>query len=73
MCPTILSNEGWMTRLLVMVSIDARLALPHMDFGNIRHWYSEGLLASPFLARSQQDSLAEGYTHADIEKGDSAY
>jgi len=69
-CPTILYNEGWMTRLLVEVSIEAKLKLPHVDFGNIRHWYSEGLLSSPFLARSRKDDLAEGYTHADMALGD---
>lgn len=30
----------------------------------------EGLLSSPFLARNRQDSLAEGYTHADMALGD---
>jgi hypothetical protein len=69
-CPTILYNEGWMTRLLVEVSLSAKLKLSHIDFGSIRHWYSEGLLSSPFLARSQRDKLAEGYTHADMALGD---
>lgn len=69
-CPTILYNEGWMIRLLVEVSINAQLKLPDVDFGSIRHWYSEGLLSSPFLARSRQDNLAEGYTHADMALGD---
>ncbi len=69
-CPTILYNEGWMARLLVEVSIQAQLKLSDVDFGCIQHWYSEGLLSSPFLARSRKDSLAEGYTHADIALGD---
>lgn len=68
-CPTILYNEGWMTRLLVEVSIEVQLKLPHLNFGDIRHWYSEGLLSSPFLARTRKDTLAEGYTHADISLG----
>lgn len=68
--PTILYNEGWMTRLLVEVSIDAQLKLADIDFDNIGYWYSEGLLSSPFLARSRQDNLAEGYTHADMALGD---
>jgi len=69
-CPTILYNEGWMTRLLVEVSIEAQLKLAHIDFSSIRHWYSEGLLSSPFLARNRQDNLAEGYTHVDMALGD---
>lgn len=69
-CPTILYNEGWMTRLLVDASIQAQLNIPAINFGHIRHWYSEGLLSSPFLARSRRDHLAEGYTHADMALGD---
>jgi len=69
-CPTILYNEGWMTRLLVEVSIQAQPNISAIDFGSIRHWYSEGLLSSPFLARSRRDQLAEGYTHADMALGD---
>lgn len=68
--PTILYNEGWMTRLLVEVSIRAQLRLPEISFDKIQHWYSEGLLSSPFLARSRQDNLAEGHTHADMALGD---
>ena len=41
--PTILYNEGCMTRLLVEVSIDAQLKLAGIDFGNIGYWYPEGL------------------------------
>lgn len=69
-CPTILYNEGWMTRLLVEISTEAKIRLHNIDFGNINHWYSEGLLSSPFLARSRNDTLAEGYTHADMALGD---
>jgi len=69
-CPTILYNEGWMTRLLVEVSKDARIRLGNIDFAVIEHWYSEGLMSSPFLARSRKDDLAEGYTHADMALGD---
>ena len=69
-CPTILYNEGWMTRLLVSISTDAGLQFNGIDFSNIRHWYSEGLLSSPFLARNRSDCLAEGYTHADMALGD---
>ena len=58
-----------MTRLLVEVSKQAQLKLQGIDFGEIRNWYSEGLLSSPFLARTRPDNLAEGYTHADIALG----
>ena len=68
--PTILYNEGWMTRLLVEVSMEAGIQLADIDFSKIKHWYSEGLLSSPFLARSRKDKLAEGYTHADMALGD---
>lgn len=70
--PTILYNEGWMTRLLVSVSIDAKVYIQNIDFGKIQNWYSEGLLSSPFLARTRTDTLAEGYTHADMALGDFA-
>ncbi len=69
-CPTIIFNEGWMTRILVEISIDSKLKLPYIDFAKIRNWYSEGLLSSPFLARKRRDNLAEGYTHADMALGD---
>nr|WP_321464359.1 hypothetical protein [uncultured Desulfobulbus sp.] len=69
-CPTILYNEGWMTRLLVEISVESKLNLHDLDFANIRHWYSEGLLSSPFLARTRKDVLAEGFTHADMALGD---
>ena len=59
-----------MTRLLVEASIGARLKLVELDFGAIQHWYSEGLLTSPFLPRWRGDSLAEGHTHADLALGD---
>jgi hypothetical protein len=68
--PTILYNEGWMTRLLVSVSIDVGIRFQGIDFAEIRKWYSEGLISSPFLPRSRTDTLAEGYTHADMALGD---
>jgi len=68
--PTILYNEGWMIRLLVELSIEAKTKLQNIDFGKINQWYSEGLLSSPFLARKRNDNLAEGFTHADMALGD---
>ncbi|HVN97116.1 MAG TPA: hypothetical protein VMT62_11855 [Syntrophorhabdaceae bacterium] len=68
--PTILYSEGWMTRLLVAVSIDAGIHFQDIDFSRIQNWYSEGLLSSPFLPRTRTDRLAEGYTHTDMALGD---
>ena len=68
--PTLLYNEGWMTRLLVAESIKEGISIEEINFANINHWYSEGLLSSPFLARTQGDKLAEGFTHADMALGD---
>ena len=68
--PTLLYNEGWMTRLLVATSINLKIRVQSVDFGGIQHWYSEGLLSSPFLARHRGDKLAEGFTHTDMAIGD---
>ena len=68
--PTLLYNEGWMTRLLVSASIKYNIRLHGIDFGSMRRWYSEGLLSSPFLARKRGDKFAEGYTHTDMALGD---
>jgi len=68
--PTILYNEGWMIRLLVEISVKEKIQLPNINFGAIKQWYSEGLMSSPFLARTRGDKLAEGYTHADMVLGD---
>ena len=70
LAPTIFLNEGWMIRFLVGASIGDGLCLNGLDFDQMTHWYSEGLLASPFLPRIRGDQLAEGYTHADIVLGD---
>lgn len=70
MTPTSLYNEGWMTRLLVIASIESKTLIQDIDFDKIQNWYSEGLLSSPFLARTRTDKLAEGYTHADMALGD---
>lgn len=71
--PTLIFNEGWMTRQLVQISIQQKLVIKEVDFGAIGNWCTEGLLASPFLALSRSDSHAEGYTHADLICGDVTY
>lgn len=63
--PTQLYNEGWMLRLL----LDWLQRNP--DFKHVispregARWYSEALLASPFLPRWRGDPRAESFTHAD--------
>lgn len=65
--PTAIYNEGWMTRLLVYRSIEQKLVINRIDFGNLKNWTSEGLISSPFVfARTKR----EGYTHADMALGD---
>ncbi len=65
--PTIIYNEGWMTRLLVHQSIVEGLILEAIDFSKVANWSSEALISSPFItARNHR----EGYTHADIAIGD---
>jgi len=63
--PTLIYNEGWMLRLILdwfskHPNINHTLSIPSDG-----RWYSEALLASPFLPREQGDKLGESYTHAD--------
>jgi hypothetical protein len=63
--PTALYNEGWMLRLLLdWAAVHARPGTP-LYFQPHASWFSEGLLPSPFLARSRGDALAESWTNAD--------
>ncbi|RKS03064.1 hypothetical protein [Flavobacterium sp. 102] len=65
--PTQIYNEGWMTRLLITLSIKEKAKLNGFDFGKIPNWTSEALVSSPFIKASTK---REGYTHADIVFGD---
>jgi len=66
--PTEIYNEGWMTRLLVYISIKQKIKLlEYLDFSQIRNWTSEGLISSPFILAERN---REGYTHADMVLGD---
>ncbi len=65
--PTVIYNEGWMTRLLVHQSIKEGLKLGIIEFSAISNWTSEALISSPFI---QADKFREGYTHADVAIGD---
>ena len=68
--PTIIYNEGWMIRLLVIESMIEKLVIRDIDFGFLaqKNWSSEALIASPFVEKNIKNR--EGYTHADIILGD---
>jgi hypothetical protein len=65
--PTLIYNEGWMTRLLVRQSLKEKIKLKSLNFGDISNWTSEALISSPFI---KAKTYREGYTHADIALGD---
>ena len=67
--PTIIYNEGWMIRLLVIESMIEKLKINKVDFGLLarKNWSSEALITSPFVETKEN---REGYTHADIILGD---
>jgi hypothetical protein len=65
--PTVIYNEGWMTRLLVNQSLKEKTIFSGLDFGEITNWTSEALISSPFV---RAPKFREGYTHADIALGD---
>jgi len=62
--PTILYNEGWMLRLVLSAGAEGIMCLP-FSFLPDSKWFSEALLYSPFLARYDDDNLAETHSHAD--------
>ncbi len=62
--PTVIYNEGWMLRILLSLQSEGTDCFP-FAFRSGAQWFSEALIASPFLARSRGDPLAEGYTHLD--------
>ncbi|MDR2651491.1 MAG: hypothetical protein LBC68_04140 [Prevotellaceae bacterium] len=69
--PTVIFNEGWMTRILVEASIDEKLEIGGIDFSKIKSWTSEALIGSPFVSKKgNKIEKGEGYTHADIILGD---
>ena len=65
--PTVIYNEGWMSRLLVKQSLIEKSKVKGLDFSKISNWTSEALISSPFV---QANTHREGYTHADIALGD---
>ena len=68
--PTQLYNEGWMLRL-VLKWFNANTEINHeLSMKKQTRWYSEALLSSRFLPKSQKDKLSEKHTHADGVYGD---
>jgi len=65
MPPTILYNEGWLLRVVLWCLSQYQIRDAPFYFCDMADWYSEGLLASPFLPVYKRDILAESYTHAD--------
>ena len=65
MPPTELYNEGWLLRVALDWFGTDGPSDSQFSFSSGAVWYSEGRLASRFLARSRSDKKAEGFTHAD--------
>ena len=65
--PTVVYNEGWMIRALVYQSIEEKINLDGINFGEIENWTSEGLISSPFTNTKDK---RETHTHPDIAFGD---
>ncbi len=65
--PTIIYNEGWMTRILVEYSVEYGISINELNFGDINNWTSEGSLSSPFLKTKIKK---ERHTRTDIAFGD---
>ena len=65
MPPTELYNEGWLLRIALDWFGTDGPSDSQFSFSSGAAWYSEGRLASRFLARSRSDKKAEGFTHAD--------
>lgn len=69
MPPTKLFSEGWLLRLALDWYSQQPFSTSLLTFDEGARWYSEGRLASPFLATHRGDPLAEGYTHPDAAIG----
>jgi len=63
--PTALYSEGWLLGL-VLDRFDRKRDFAHeLSFLPEARWYSEALIAPPFLAEWRGDHRAETFTHAD--------
>ena len=58
-------NEGWLLRLILDWYSTNKHPESLIEFASDARWFSEGSLASPFMAREKNDPKAEGYTKAD--------
>lgn len=65
MPPTQIYNEGWMLRIILDWFAKHSGNDHILSFPGDGRWYSEALLASPFLSQVRGDPLGESYTHAD--------
>ncbi|MFC1535281.1 hypothetical protein ACFL7M_18180 [Thermodesulfobacteriota bacterium] len=63
--PTELYNEGWLLRLILQWFSSNRIEGHPLSFLLFSKWFSEALLPTAFLPRSQKDPLGESWTHAD--------
>ena len=63
--PTLLYNEGWMLRLVLLWFQTAGVPGHILAFHRGATWFSEALLPSPFSPRHRGDRRAEARTHAD--------
>ncbi|MCP5158703.1 MAG: hypothetical protein H6975_04680 [Gammaproteobacteria bacterium] len=63
--PTVLYNEGWMLRLVLDWFANHSTCGHELSFLSGSRWYSEALIAPPFLPEFRGDPRAESYTHAD--------
>jgi hypothetical protein len=70
--PTVIYNEGWLTRLLVYQSIEESIVLNGIDFSKLKNkWVSEAMIKSPFTGSAlKAQKLNETHTHPDIILGD---
>jgi cyclophilin family peptidyl-prolyl cis-trans isomerase len=68
--PTIIYNEGWMIRLLVIESMLEKIKIGSIDFEKLanKNWSSEALIGNPFL--DSKVINRENHTHCDIILGD---
>jgi len=63
--PTQVYNESWMLRLILDWFSRQPASHHQLSFEKGARWYSEILLPTQFLPRSQNDAQAESHTHAD--------
>lgn len=66
--PTVLYNEGWMLRIILLLLSEGIKCLPSTPLTGAK-WFSEAQIGSPFLPRFRRDPLAENLTHIDAVIG----